>query len=284
MSKNKRCDGELIRNLPIFRKLFPYIMKKRNESAILFEQQINVEKTLKYLEEKNEGLDKKRITLFGIFLCAIARTAKIRTELNRFVQGHSLYQRKHIKVSFVSKAEKTDDGKENNVQIIFTGNETLEEAVQKVTLEIEKAKKGLEKMEDDKEMEFFFSFPQFLRIFVFELFNFLDYRGIYSKKMIDHDPLFSSVYVANLGSIGIDAVYHHLYEWGNASIFMVIGKIKDTPVVDEERKIRVAKTLTLKFTFDERITDGVYAARSLEIFKNFVENPELLESKPAMEE
>lgn len=283
MSKKRRCDGEEVKKLPIFRRIFPYVMKTRTESVILFEQQINVEKTLKFLEEKNKEGEEKKLTLFGIFLCAIAKTAKIRPELNRFVQGHTIYQRNKIKISFVSKAKMSDDGKENNVQLVFSGEESLEETAKILKIEIDKTKKNEVKLSDDKELEFFFSFPSFLRKFVFWTFKFLDYHGIYSKKMIENDPFFSSIYVANLGSIGIDAVYHHLYEWGSIAVFMVIGKIKKIAVVDENDNIRVQKTVTLKFTFDERIADGVYAARSLEIFKRLVENPELMEKKVSEE-
>jgi hypothetical protein len=32
--------------------------------------------------------------------------------------------------------------------------------------------------------------------------------GLMPKAMIDHDPLFTSAFVANLGSVGLEAGYH----------------------------------------------------------------------------
>ena len=36
--------------------------------------------------------------------------------------------------------------------------------------------------------------------------------------------------------------------------------------------------VSIKYSFDERITDGLYCAKSLEIFKQAVENPETLDA------
>lgn len=41
--------------------------------------------------------------------------------------------------------------------------------------------------------------------------------------------MYASVFFANLGSLGLDAVYHHMYEWGNAPFFIVVGKRKKEP-------------------------------------------------------
>ena len=39
-----------------------------------------------------------------------------------------------------------------------------------------------------------------------------DAFGVLPRSYIDNDPLFASAFVANLGSLGLDAAYHHLYE------------------------------------------------------------------------
>jgi pyruvate/2-oxoglutarate dehydrogenase complex dihydrolipoamide acyltransferase (E2) component len=86
----------------------------------------------------------------------------------------------------------------------------------------------------------------------------------------DTDPMYTSAFVANLGSIKIDAAYHHLYEHGNCPLFVTIGQVTSEPAV-------VAGALvarpTLRYTFDERVEDGLYAARSLKRFAERVEDP-----------
>ena len=41
-----------------------------------------------------------------------------------------------------------------------------------------------------------------------------DYFGLLPRKMIDADPLYASVFIANLGSINYPAGFHHLWEYG----------------------------------------------------------------------
>ncbi|MCK7488725.1 MAG: hypothetical protein MZU97_26920 [Bacillus subtilis] len=50
--------------------------------------------------------------------------------------------------------------------------------------------------------------------------------------MIDNDPSYSTALITNLGSIGIDGVFHHLFNWGNSGVIIAIGKIKKAPVLD----------------------------------------------------
>ena len=97
----------------------------------------------------------------------------------------------------------------------------------------------------------------------------LDYFGLLPKAMIEPDPLFTSAFVANLGSIDYPAGFHHLWEYGTASIFGVIGRVE--PGEAGRRKMRLA------WTYDERIEDGLYSYISLEGIRERIENPELLE-------
>jgi hypothetical protein len=98
-----------------------------------------------------------------------------------------------------------------------------------------------------------------------------DAAGLLPRAMIDADPLFTSVFVANLGSVGLEAGYHHLWEHGTCPVFCVVGRIK--PGTGEKAGRRV---MTLKWTFDERIEDGFNAARSLDLVRERLENPEKL--------
>ena len=67
------------------------------------------------------------------------------------------------------------------------------------------------------------------------------------------DPMRCSAYVANLGSVGLGAAYHHLFEWGTCSLFVTIGQIKPTVVVGADGNPAVRRTMELKIALDERI-------------------------------
>ncbi|HSN92097.1 MAG TPA: 2-oxo acid dehydrogenase subunit E2, partial [Anaeromyxobacteraceae bacterium] len=88
-----------------------------------------------------------------------------------------------------------------------------------------------------------------------------------------NDPMYTSVFLANLGSAGVSDAFHHLYEYGNTSIFGVMGAPQRMPFVEGEA-VAVHEGLRVRWTFDERIHDGYYAARSLAIAQRILEDPE----------
>jgi pyruvate/2-oxoglutarate dehydrogenase complex dihydrolipoamide acyltransferase (E2) component len=72
------------------------------------------------------------------------------------------------------------------------------------------------------------------------------------------------------------AAYHHLFEWGTCSLFVTIGKIKPTVVVGPDGNPAVRRTMELKIALDERIADGYYDARALELFDQYLNEPDQL--------
>ena len=86
-----------------------------------------------------------------------------------------------------------------------------------------------------------------------------------------------SAYVTNVGSIGIDAPFHHMYEWGTTSLFAALGKIQKDYMIDDKGNAKITDVVNINFTIDERIVDGIYMAKALDGFKKYMENPSLLE-------
>ena len=84
--------------------------------------------------------------------------------------------------------------------------------------------------------------------------------------------------ITNLGSIGIDAAWHHMYEHGTVSIFTAIGKAGPMQFETEDGGLEVRRGVILRFAFDERVADGYYAARSLDLLQRYAEQPWLLET------
>ena len=81
----------------------------------------------------------------------------------------------------------------------------------------------------------------------------MEYYGCYPKSLAADDPCYSSCFVSNLGSIKMNADYHHLFEWGNISFFMVIGEKKLRPFWKEDGSFEMRNTIKLGLTVDERI-------------------------------
>jgi len=124
----------------------------------------------------------------------------------------------------------------------------------------------------DNEVRHFLNLPAPVLDVAVSLFHWLDARGVLPAALTRLDPMYSSAVVSNLGSLKTDAAFHHLYEHGNCPLFLVVGKVRPTPVVHDGR-IEARRLLPLRWTFDERIEDGLYAARSAELLRDRLEDP-----------
>jgi hypothetical protein len=108
--------------------------------------------------------------------------------------------------------------------------------------------------------------------------KFLDYHNALPKAVIDSLPFFSTIFFTNVGSVGIDAPFHHNFEIGNCGIFCAIGKIRKERSITPDGSVKTRDKIKLTFTYDDRITDGIYCARSLALMRDMVENPEKMET------
>jgi hypothetical protein len=100
-----------------------------------------------------------------------------------------------------------------------------------------------------------------------------DRFGLLPGSFIDHDPMFASAFVAHMASFGMPAGYHHLYEYGSAGIFVVLGRPTTDPGSPTSGPDR-RRTMRVTYTFDERTEDGFTAWRSIQYFKRMVEDPD----------
>lgn len=255
---NRRPDGDLVRDAPPYRQLMPLIMRGRNESAVYFELEVDLGRTRAFLEAWNASHPDAKATLFHVVLWAAARVLRERPALNRFVAGGRLWQRRGVWLSFAAKAALDDDAPLLTIKRRFEDLD-LADVVARVRADVQEGRAGPERAAD-RELRLLASLPMFLRRWLYSAFRALDARGLAPRALLENDPLYTSMFLANLGSLGLDACYHHLYEHGTASIFCVLGHARDDRA-------------TLRFTLDERVADGLYAQRSLELLRRLVEDP-----------
>ena len=86
----KRPDGELVRNESNVRKMMPYLMRGRNESAVYHEQLYDLTKTRPWLRAYNRAHPEAAATLFHLLLFGFGRGFNQRPGLNRFIAGGRL--------------------------------------------------------------------------------------------------------------------------------------------------------------------------------------------------
>lgn len=279
MGFSDRSDGVLLKKLPGFRKMFPYLMPTRTESVIYYTQRIMLEKTLAWLERRNQKSANKA-TVFHVILAAAARTLGQRPDANRFVMGRRIYQRRSIDLSFVMKRQLAEHAGETNIKMTFDPRVTVDEVIQQVLSVVSSGKKS-ETSADEKLCDLLTSLPRFLTRFLMWSVRVLDYFGMLPASFVKGDALYTSAFLANLGSIGLDAIYHHMFEWGNAGFLLVVGKRKKALQVGENNQPEVREVMDICFTLDERITDGVHYANTITMLTELIENPGLLEQPPA---
>jgi hypothetical protein len=129
----------------------------------------------------------------------------------------------------------------------------------------------------DRAIKTLLSFPVILNG-IMGIIRFLDRHELLPKALIDVSPFHASLGVSNLASLKTPSVYHHLYEMGTTSCFIVLGKEQIVPV--EEHGVLVpVRCLPVGMTLDERICSGAYFAKCLDRLRHYMEYPAELESQ-----
>jgi len=269
----RRPDGKPAEKVPAYRRMMPYIMTGKNTSAVYFRMVVDVENALKFMENPPDNL-KGLLTPTILFLRAAVKVLAKYPRLNRFVSGRRLYQRDGIYISFSAKKAFDEDAPIVVIKMRFDPEESLEQMAKRVRDELAKGRSD-EESYTDKETKLLLKLPRFLLRLVVRLQTVLDYFNLLPKSFIEHDLFYASLFMANLGSIGLEAAYHHLYEYGNIPIFVTIGRIQPMPFVEGDRLV-LRRAVEVKITYDERVEDGFYAARALEYLKHLMQNPEKL--------
>ena len=126
-------------------------------------------------------------------------------------------------------------------------------------------------------MEMFTKLPRWLMRIVMWGLHRLDFYGKVPYDLIKADPNYASVFLTNLGSIKLNAAYHHLSNWGTTSVFVIIGEMGRKPVFHEDGTFEMRDMLSIGITLDERIADGYYYALTIRLIKKLIECPELLD-------
>lgn len=276
-----RSDGDLIRDLSPLRRMVPHLMRTRSGAVVFHDAVYEVARARRFVDAFNAARpDRPKATLFHLFIWACARALHARPGLNRFVSGSRIYQRREVAISFAAKRGFRDDEPIVTRKFTFPKDESFADAVDRLVGGVAGVRAGKEDRAD-KEMKLAVMLPGFLLSFAVRMLIWLDRVNLLPAAMIRPDPLFASLFVANLGSLGLDRVTHHLYEYGNVSLFGAMGVTGPRVVVGDDGEPTVKDTVEIRWSFDERINDGFYCASSLSLAKEVVEDPESVLGSPA---
>lgn len=278
----RRNDATYVADLIPYKRIFPYVMPRRSDSYVFHKFSIDMTEGVKFVKQMNRDQPgDHQYRVFEFFLAAFLRTIVMRPQLNRFMMNYETWQRKDLSLNFVVKEDYTDEAPEHSAILYFKPEMTFPEIATIINKTIEQSRAGGEDNETDRAIEFFLRFPKIILRSLVALIRVIDRLGIAPQALRDADGLHCTAFVANLGSINLtSSPHHHLYEWGTTSIFLTMGKLQRKRITDEEGNPSYIDTMDIGVTLDERIADGFYFIRSMQVLQEYLSNPQRLLERP----
>ena len=284
--RGDRRDATLVRDLDSMDVFMPIMMPSRADNEAFIQELVDLSAVEAYLEKKNAQDPKYKYTFFQVILAALARTIEMRPRMNRFIIGDRYFDRDDITFSFIVKKEFSDHSDE--AVMILKYDPTSEKAAidmihDKICDFVYSVRSSNQKDGTTDILDTLAKAPMWLRRLIISLLRSLDEHGHMPKDLAREDPYNSTVFISNLGSIKLNAGYHHLSNWSTNSVFVVVGEKHMQPFYAADGTVTVKPALNLGLTLDERIADGYYYSKTVHLLKKFLAEPELLDI-PSKEE
>lgn len=274
-----RSDGKRIKAKDPFFRIIPYIMKERSDAQVFFEETVKLDEVHNLIKKmRKEGT---KVRFVHVVIAGLVRVLSQKPKVNRFIAGKKAYSRNEIAVSIAIKKSMDIDSPEAIVKLFFSPTDTLYDIIEKVNTAFEENVEKLDVQNDtDKAAKFFNMLPGFLLNISIGFIKFLDNHRLMPKFLIKLSPFHSSVFVVDLGSIGISSAFHHIYNFGTTTVFMAFGTKDKEITTNSDNEITTRKTMNFKYVVDERVVDGYYFASAIKMFRVIMHNPNQLLDPP----
>jgi hypothetical protein len=273
-----RYDGWRVRKVdPVF-SVIPYFLRTRMDAQNFFEESINIDRIEAFIKEHKEDIPD--LSLMHVVMAALVRLISQRPNLNRFVMWNKIFARNHMCFSIAVKRTLSDTGEETLIKPFFQPSDTLQDVVNKTRTEQLNNQQVGQQNSSDTISKILGMLPDSLMRLVVFMLLWLDKVGLMPKVIEKASPWHCSLFLTNIGSIGIESIYHHLYEFGNCSLFLAMGRKSRKHSLNKEGKLVAHKSIHLKFVLDERICDGYYYASSMRMLSKIFDDPSVLLTPP----
>lgn len=274
-----RSDGRLLKKLSPMHRIEPYIMVHRNDSTNLIFDKVEVTKLEEYIRlKRKQGY--KGFGMLHVMMAAYVRVVSQRPAVNRFISGQKIYARNNIEINIDIKKEMTLESPNTVVKIEFDAHDTAADVYDKMKEAIADNKGGELDSDFDNTARILNYIPGLIKKFSFWLIRVADYFGILPKSLLKVSPFHGSMFVTSMGSLGIPAIHHHLYNLGNVPVFCCIGPKRTEYEMGSDGTVSKRKYVDYTFSVDERICDGFYFASAMKILKMNLRHPEKLDVPP----
>ena len=277
-----RNDGiDVSRTLDPIVLFTPLIMPTRCESMNMVNYPAEYEPMAAYIrKQKNSG---HNISFLTIMAAAFARTVRKYPTMNYFVVGNRIYRHKDISISLIVLKDTRDGSlQEAEAKIILEPGDTIFQVADKMDREVSAAKSADEGNGTADFAGKLLRIPVLPRLVV-ALARLMDRMGILPKSLNKISPFHCSLFITNMMSIGLPAIFHHLYNFGTCSIFLSVGRPeRQTVTVGGQLARRLV--LPMGIVTDERIGGGAEYAQGVHCFLQYLQHPEVLEMTPEEED
>ena len=267
--RKARPDGTFLGGLHAYRRMMPYIMPTRNESVVYYDDWADAEPIERYLAAVRPRF---HADFTHCAVAAIAHGLKQNPTMNRFVTGRRIYARHGHWITFAVKRQKLNRA----ARLAAVKREVPPDQSFFALCKALRADIAVERSDavtyTDREVGLLSRIPRPVLRAGVGLLRLLDYYGLLPASFIRNDAMFTSVFCANLGSVGMKAGYHHLYEWGTCPLFIVFGRVEARVTVEDGAPV-VRRMIPIRFSFDERIDDGLSAGHGIKAVIDALENP-----------
>lgn len=276
--RGDRRDARLVHDQTGLNVIEAHIMPNRTDAEVFMQQDFDITELLKYMEKKNAEHPNYKTTVFHCLVFAVAKMIYERPKMNRFVQGRRTYERYDISMSFMAKRRFADGAEESFMTIIPKEGDTLDSISHKIYGDVQEVRKsatstgGLDQTVNDLA-----KLPRLLLMIIGRIVRWLDFWGKVPKALSDGDSNFSTCLLSNLGSIKCPSIYHHLNNYGSNCFVVTIGTMHKAELIMPDGTKQIRDVVDISATVDERIADGFYFARSLNVVKYLFAHPEIMD-------
>lgn len=273
-----RYDGWRLKHVDAYFRVLPFVMKNRLDSQNLYETDLELDAVEEFIKEHKTDIPD--LSIMHVVMAALVRTISQKPRLNRFIVWNKMFARNNICFSLIVKRNLTEEGEETLTKTYFDPNDTLADVVRKLQYEVSMNLVEGAQNDTDVASKVLGALPPFLLRMAVQMLYCMDNLGILPRAIHHVSPWHCSFFVTNIGSIGVDSIYHHLNRFGTCSMFVAMGKKRHEYALDQEGRTIRRKHMSVKFTMDERICDGFYYASSMRYLNKILANPKVLLTPP----
>ena len=242
-----RKDGWRLRHTQSVFAVMPHIMKTRADAQVYFDEVIEIDELEKYVRRMRQEHDMPYFSLYHVFIAATMRMFVMRPRLNRFVMNGKTFARNRLTSSMTVKREMSQNGLEATIKPQFEKSDTIFDIYRRIDTAMENEVRNMEgENSTDVAANILNRLPAWLIRAFINFIIVMDNFGWMNNFINKISPFHTSFYITDVGSIGIDPIYHHLYNFGTTSVFLALGRKQRIPVVELDGTVTTKKVVRIK--------------------------------------